>query len=86
MRPHRKASACSRLFGGIASALGLELRPIGLRDADEIERGITAFVREGDGGLIVTASGPAIVHRTLIVALAARHKCFPFLEVVRDRK
>jgi putative tryptophan/tyrosine transport system substrate-binding protein len=36
---------------GIASALGLELRPIGLRDADEIERGITAFVREGDGGL-----------------------------------
>jgi hypothetical protein len=32
-----------------------------LRDADEIERGITAFVREGDGGLIVTASGPAIV-------------------------
>jgi putative ABC transport system substrate-binding protein len=74
MRPHRKASACSRLFGGIASALGLELRPIGLRDADEIERGITAFVREGDGGLIVTASGPAIVHRTLIVALAARHK------------
>jgi ABC-type uncharacterized transport system substrate-binding protein len=67
-------AATTPLFGGIASALGLELRPIGLRDADEIERGITAFVREGDGGLIVTASGPAIVHRTLIVALAARHK------------
>jgi hypothetical protein len=45
----------------IASALDLELRPIGLRDADEIERGIMAFVGEGDGGLIGTASGPAIV-------------------------
>ena len=45
-----------------------------MRNADEIERGITAFAREGNGGLIVTASGSAIVHRDLIIALAARHK------------
>jgi putative tryptophan/tyrosine transport system substrate-binding protein len=45
-----------------------------LRDADEIERGVTAFAREGNGGLIVTASGVAIVHRQLIMTLAARHK------------
>jgi putative tryptophan/tyrosine transport system substrate-binding protein len=59
---------------GVASALSMELRPIGVRDADEIERGITAFAREGGGGLVVTASGTAIVHRDLIVSLAARHK------------
>jgi len=45
------------------------------RDADEIERGISEFARgsHGDRGLIVTASGLAIIHRQLIVALAARH-------------
>jgi len=59
---------------GAASALSMELRPIGVRDADEIERGITAFAREGGGGLVVTASGTAIVHRDLIVSLAGRHK------------
>jgi len=57
-----------------APSLGVELRPVDLRNADEIERGITAFAREGNGGLIVTASGLAIVHRDLIIALAARHK------------
>jgi putative tryptophan/tyrosine transport system substrate-binding protein len=58
----------------VAPSLGIELRPVDLRNADEIERGITAFAREGNGGLIVTASGLAIVHRELIIALAARHK------------
>jgi ABC-type uncharacterized transport system substrate-binding protein len=57
-----------------APSLGVELRPVDLRNADEIERGVTAFAREGNGGLIVTASGLAIVHRDLIIALAARHK------------
>jgi hypothetical protein len=43
------------------------------RDADEIERGISESARgsHGDRGLIVTASGLAIIHRQLIVALAA---------------
>jgi putative tryptophan/tyrosine transport system substrate-binding protein len=57
-----------------APSLGVELRPVDLRNADEIERGVSAFAREGNGGLIVTASGLAIVHRDLIITLAARHK------------
>ena len=45
-----------------------------MRDATEIERAITEFAREPNGGLIVTASALSVVHRELIVALAARHK------------
>ena len=45
-----------------------------MRNADEIERGITAFARGSNGGLIVTASPLATGHRDLIIALAARHK------------
>jgi putative tryptophan/tyrosine transport system substrate-binding protein len=59
---------------GASSALSMELRPVDVRNADEIERGITAVAREGNGGLIVTASGLAIVHRDLIISLADRHK------------
>ena len=57
-----------------APALGVELSPVGVGDAGEIERGVTAFARSHDGGLIVTGSGPATVQRDLIVSLAARHK------------
>jgi putative tryptophan/tyrosine transport system substrate-binding protein len=59
---------------GAAPSFGVELRPVDVRDANEIERAVTAFAREGNGGLIVTGSGLAIVHRQLIMALAARHK------------
>ena len=45
-----------------------------MRDPAEIERGISAFARAANGGLIVTASGLAADHRELIVTLAARHK------------
>ena len=45
-----------------------------LRNADEIERGVSEPARDGNGGLIVTASALAIVHRDLIISLAARHK------------
>jgi putative ABC transport system substrate-binding protein len=64
-------------FGAIQSVappFGVELFPIGLRDASEIERGIAEFARAPNGGLIVPASRPAIVHRALIIALAARHR------------
>ncbi len=47
---------------------------IGVRDADEIERGIAAFARGSNGGLIVTGSAPAAVNREMIIALAARHR------------
>ena len=58
----------------VAPALGLELNPIGVRDAGEIERAVTAFARRPNGGLIVTASGVATRHRDLIITLAARHR------------
>jgi putative ABC transport system substrate-binding protein len=64
-------------FGAIqavAQSHGVELRPIDLRDAGEIERDITAFAQEPNGGLIVTGSPAATVHRDLINALARRHR------------
>src|SRR5262249_60766444 len=64
-------------FGAIqavAPSLGIEVIPINLRDAGEIERTVAAFARTANGGLIVTASGWANAHRELIVKLAARHK------------
>ena len=58
----------------VAPSLGVELSPVDVRDAAEIERAVTAFARSGNGGLIVTASPVAARHRDLIVALAARHR------------
>jgi putative ABC transport system substrate-binding protein len=57
----------------VAPLLGVELRPVDVRDPGEIERGVTAFARGSNGGLIV-ASSPAMVHRDLIIGLAARHR------------
>jgi putative ABC transport system substrate-binding protein len=65
-------------FGAIqaaANSIGVELRPIDLRDAGEIERDIASFAQQGaDGGLIVTGSPAATVHRELIYALALKHR------------
>jgi putative ABC transport system substrate-binding protein len=58
----------------VATSLGVDVRAINVRDAAEIERGIAAFARSSNGGMIVTASALTIVHRDLIVTLAARHK------------
>src|SRR5262249_6874616 len=58
----------------VAPSLGVELRPLGVRDAGEIERVITGFARSPNDGLIVTGSTLVVVHRNLIVTLAARHK------------
>ena len=58
----------------VAPSFGVELRPIDVRDAGEIERAVAAFAPASNGGLIVTASGSATLHRDLIVTLAARHK------------
>jgi putative ABC transport system substrate-binding protein len=57
-----------------APPLGVELTPVNLRDAAEIERGVTAFARSPNGGMIVAGSASANVHRDLLVTLAARHK------------
>ena len=58
----------------VAPSLGIELRPVNVRDADEIERSIAAFAQGSNGALIVTASTSAIIHRELITTLAARNK------------
>ena len=50
------------------------MSPINVREAGEIERAVTAFAREPNGGLIVSGSGLANVHRDIIIKLAARHK------------
>ena len=50
------------------------MNPVNMRDAGEIERAVTAFARSPNGGLIVTGSGLALVHRDLIITLAARYK------------
>jgi putative tryptophan/tyrosine transport system substrate-binding protein len=58
----------------VAPSLGVELNPVNVRNADEIERAITAFAREPNGGLIVTGSALAAAHRDVIIALAARYR------------
>ena len=58
----------------LAPSLGVEVTPINVRDPSEIERDVSAFARLPNGGLIVTGSALAEVHRDLIVVLAARHK------------
>jgi putative ABC transport system substrate-binding protein len=52
----------------------VELRPLDVRDADEMERAITAFAQGANGGLIVTGSVWESIHRKLIIKLAAQHK------------
>jgi len=58
----------------VAPSFRVELTPVNVRDAGEIERGITTFAGRPNGGLIVTASPLATAHRDLIIELAARHK------------
>jgi putative ABC transport system substrate-binding protein len=65
-------------FGAIQSvapSFGVELTPINERDdAGEVERAIAAFARGSGGGLIVTGSGLTLLHRNLIIRLAAQYK------------
>jgi ABC-type uncharacterized transport system substrate-binding protein len=63
---------------GVIQAMALSLRvevsPIDVRDAVEIERAVTAFARSAHGGLIATSSGASALHHALVIALAAKHK------------
>jgi ABC-type uncharacterized transport system substrate-binding protein len=58
----------------VAPTFGIDVSPVNVREASEIERSLAAFARGGDGGLIITASALAASHRDLIVAQAARYK------------
>jgi putative tryptophan/tyrosine transport system substrate-binding protein len=62
------------IIQSVATSAGIDLRPVNLRDAAEVERAIAAFAQAPNGGLIVTASALSVVHRDLIIALAARSK------------
>jgi putative ABC transport system substrate-binding protein len=62
------------IIQSVATSAGVDVRPVNLRDAGEIERAITAFARTPNGGLVVTAGALSVVHRGLIIALAARYK------------
>jgi putative ABC transport system substrate-binding protein len=57
----------------VAPSFGVELRPVDIRNTDEIERALAAFSRTPNGGMIVTGTGYALSHRDVILALAARH-------------
>ena len=64
-------------FGAIQSvapSVGVEVSPINMSSAGEIERAVVAFARSSNGGLIVTASALSVAHRDLIITVAARHK------------
>jgi ABC-type uncharacterized transport system substrate-binding protein len=72
---------------GASSPFTVELSPIDVRDAGEIERAVATFAREPNGGLIVTASSATAVRRQLIIMLAARHRLpavYPFRYFVTD--
>jgi putative ABC transport system substrate-binding protein len=58
----------------VAPSLRVEVSPVNMRDAGEIERAVAAFARSPNGGLIVTEGAPASLHRDLIIVLAAQHK------------
>ena len=76
IRNPRVASGSGQ-FGAIqavAPFLGMETNPIDARDAGDIERGITSLAGSSNAGLIVTANGATLVHRDLIIRLAAKFK------------
>jgi putative ABC transport system substrate-binding protein len=62
------------MIQAVAQSFGAELKPIELRDANEIERAVTAFARSPNAGLIVVVSAASLTHRELIITLAARHR------------
>jgi putative ABC transport system substrate-binding protein len=57
-----------------AASMGLEVRPVGSGDATSVERGVAAFASSPNGGLVVPASQFAVIHRELIIKLAAQYR------------
>jgi ABC transporter substrate binding protein len=81
--PHHESSKKREEARGYSTRIGADgwpvdprhpVSPIGVRDADEIERAITAFARGPNRGLIETASPSALIHRDLIITLAAKNR------------
>jgi putative tryptophan/tyrosine transport system substrate-binding protein len=76
LRDASQASAMSMFAAiqAVAPSLRVEVIPINMRDAGEMEQSVETFARSPNGGLIPTASAAAVRHRDLIVKLATRHK------------
>jgi putative ABC transport system substrate-binding protein len=68
------STAALAAMQAVGPSLRVEINPVNMRDAIEIESAIAAFARAPNGGLIVTAGGRTLLHRELIITLAARHK------------
>jgi putative ABC transport system substrate-binding protein len=71
----------------LAQSLGVEVSPVSVHDAREIERGIATFARVPNGGLIATPNASVSAHREVILALAVRHKLpavYPWRDMVTD--
>jgi putative ABC transport system substrate-binding protein len=65
----------------VAPALGVELTPVDTRDPRDIERSLAAFARDAGSGMVVVTGTSVIIHRELIMSLAARHRMpavYPF--------
>jgi putative ABC transport system substrate-binding protein len=62
------------IIQSVAPSVGVDVIPVNLGDAAEIEREVAAFAQSANGGLILTASALSAVHRDLIITLAAQHK------------
>ena len=58
----------------VAPSVGIDVSPLNMRDAAEVERAVAAFARSANGGLVLTASPLSVFHRDLIITLAARYK------------
>ncbi len=71
------------IIQSVAPSVGVDVTPIDLHDAAEIERAVTAFAQSANGGLILTASPLSAVHRDLIITLAARYK-LPAVYITRE--
>ena len=68
------ATSLFAVIQAVAPSHGVEVIPVNMRDAGEIERSIDTFARTPHGGLIPMASAAGVRHRDLIIKLAARHK------------
>jgi putative ABC transport system substrate-binding protein len=68
------ATSLFAVMQAVAPSLGVEVIPVNMRDASEIEQSVGTFARSPNGGLIPVASAAAVRHRELILTLAARHK------------
>jgi len=75
------------IIQAVAPSFGLELHPIDVRDPGEMEHAVVAFARPPNGGLIIVGAPSVVVHRHLIITLAARHRLpavYPFAYFTRN--